>query len=117
MTADKRQAAHGPPLNGNAAYYWCEAIACTPADGRSFWLGHHHASSPRMAMRWLHSRARDIADQLDSTAARPARHWGQNRAEHERALAVMALGEPYAFIITEDATRYVLSACLTENPR
>ncbi|WP_158239689.1 hypothetical protein [Streptomyces carminius] len=38
--------------------YWCEVIARTPDDGRTFWLATHHTSSPRLALRWPPVRCR-----------------------------------------------------------
>lgn len=117
MTADEQQTACRLPLSITAADCWCQAIAYTPTDGRTFQPGHHLASTPRLAMRWLHGRARDIADQLDPIAARPARHWIHDHAENERALATLTQGEPYSFALTEDTTRYILSAHPTGSPR
>jgi hypothetical protein len=97
--------------------YQCEAVAYTPQEGRAFPLGTHPAATPRLALRWLRRRARDIANQLDAPAARPVRHWISDRAEHERALTILARGETYTFTIFDDATRYALSAHPTGNPR
>ncbi|WP_301129710.1 hypothetical protein [Streptomyces cacaoi] len=89
--------------------YWSEAVATVPL-GRTYWLGSTSARTPRLALRWLHARARDIADQLDPPAARPVRHWIHDDQEHERALRHLANGQLYAFTAIEDDTRYVLTA-------
>lgn len=93
-----------------SAPYWAQATAHTLEDGRIIWLGAHPATTPRLALRWLHHRARDIADQLDSAEARPARHWIDDQAEHERALSHLAQSTAYALTISDDSTRYLLSA-------
>ncbi|PJE97197.1 hypothetical protein CUT44_13960 [Streptomyces carminius] len=90
--------------------YWCEAIAHTPDDGRTFWLAAHHTSSPRLALRWLHIRARHISDQLDPPAARPVLAWLHDDQAHEHALTVLAHGAPYSHTIPDDAVRYLLTA-------
>lgn len=93
--------------------YWCEVIAHPPDDGRTFWLGSHSTSSPRLALRWLHIRARHIGDQLDPPAARPILAWLDDDQAHEHALAVLAHGMPYSHSIFDDAVRYLLTARLT----
>lgn len=97
--------------------YRCDATARTPQDGRSFPLGSSPATTPRLALRWLRRRARDIADQLDPPAARPARYWIRDDVEHERALSVLTHGETYTFTIFDDSTRYTLSARPTGTAR
>ncbi|WP_411121335.1 hypothetical protein [Streptomyces sp. x-19] len=67
-------------------------------------------ATPRLALRWLRSRAIDIADQLDAAAARPIRHWLSDHAAHEYALFALARGDSYLLTIFEEATRYTLSA-------
>lgn len=89
--------------------YWSEALAATPL-GRTYWLGSTSAPTPRLALRWLHARARDIADQLDPPAARPVRHWIHDHQEHERALCQLVSGQRYVFTAIEDGTRYILTA-------
>ncbi|WP_127356061.1 hypothetical protein [Actinacidiphila soli] len=93
-----------------AAGYWCEVIAYTPHDGRAFWLGSHPATTPRLALRWLHERGYHVADQLDPHAALPVHHWVTDQREHERALSHLAQGAMYAHTIFDDTTRYVLTA-------
>ena len=100
-----------------SAPYWAQATAHALEDGRIIWLGAHPATTPRLALRWLHHRARDIADQLDSAEARPARHWIDDQAEHERALSALTSGQTYAFTLHDDTTRYELSARPTGSPR
>ena len=90
--------------------FWCEAIAYYPHGHRTFWLGSCPAATPRLAMRWLHTRAAHIADQLDPPAAAIARHWIADQAEHEHALALVVDGELYAHTVHEDSLRYLLSA-------
>lgn len=89
--------------------YQSEALAAI-ALGRTYWLGSTSAPTPRLALRWLHARARDIADQLDPPAARPVRHWIHDHQEHERALRQLVSGQHYTFTAIEDGTRYILTA-------
>ena len=90
--------------------YWCEALAYALHDGRSFWLGGSSVPTPRLAVRWLRDRTRDVLDQLDAAATWPAHEWLRDRPEHERALASLVIGEMYSLSIREDSTLYVLSA-------
>ncbi|WP_410539177.1 hypothetical protein [Streptomyces sp. KL2] len=90
--------------------YRCEAIASTPDDGRIFPLGTHPAGSPRLALRWLHLRARHISDQLDPPAARPLLAWLHDHQVHEHALAALASGAPYTHTVCDDTVRYLLTA-------
>jgi len=90
--------------------YWCEAIAHTPDDGRTLWLGSHPTSSPRLALRWLRHRARHLSDQLDPPAARPVLHWLHDDQEHGHAMTALASGELYTHTIFDDAVRYLLTA-------
>ncbi|GAA3627701.1 hypothetical protein ACG5V6_09615 [Streptomyces chitinivorans] len=90
--------------------YRCQAIASTPDDGRTFPLGFHSTSSPRLALRWLRDRARHISDQLDPPAARPLLAWLHDDQAHEHALAVLASGAPYTHTVYDDAVRYLLTA-------
>ncbi|GHH70897.1 hypothetical protein GCM10018793_05680 [Streptomyces sulfonofaciens] len=103
----KRQA--GTSLQGTSALYWSEAVAVVPMVG-THWLGSHSASTPRLALRWLHSRGHDIADQLDTRAADLIRYWLQDRKEHEQALRLLAAGHSYTFTAFEHSTRYILTA-------
>ncbi|MFP8943838.1 hypothetical protein ACLIYM_20715 [Streptomyces fenghuangensis] len=96
--------------------YQCQAIASTPDDGRTFPLGTHAAGSPRLALRWLHLRARHISDQLDPPAARPLLAWLHDHQAHEHALAVLASGTPYTHTVYDDAIRYLLTARPTPRP-
>ncbi|MFP8886596.1 hypothetical protein [Streptomyces mangrovi] len=74
------------------------------------------AGSPRLALRWLHLRARHIGDQLDPPAARPLLAWLHDDRAHEHALAVLASGTPYMHTIRDDTTRYLLTARPTPRP-
>lgn len=88
---------------------WCEAIAYTSL-GPAVWLGAKPATTPRLALRWLRSRAQDIADQLDLASAWPLRAWADDLGEQDRALLSLRQGGRYTVTAREDATRYVLSA-------
>ncbi len=89
--------------------YWCEAVAHVRDSGHAHLLSTQPASTPRLALRWLRGRVRDVAEQLDPAPARPASHWLDDQVEHERALSALAAGEAYAFVLADDTTRYVLS--------
>ena len=91
-------------------HYWCEALAHTPHDGRTFWLGSHAATTPRLALRWLHSRTHQIADQLDPPNAHAVRQWLHYQPEYERALTLLRLGQPYTYAFHDDGTDYHLTA-------
>ncbi|MFC1434116.1 hypothetical protein ACEZDB_26045 [Streptacidiphilus sp. N1-3] len=90
--------------------YWCEVLAYTPHDDRSFWLGSTNTPTPRLALRWLREWTKDVLDQLDAAAAWPAHEWLGDHAEHERALSSLTCGEMYSLSVREDTTRYILSA-------
>lgn len=94
---------------GAAAGYRCEAVAHSFPEGDSVPLGSGAVATPRLALRWLRSRAIDIADQLDAAAARPIRHWLSDHGAHEYALFTLARGDSYLLAIFEEATRYTLS--------
>ncbi|MGW5673812.1 hypothetical protein ACWEV4_01735 [Streptomyces sp. NPDC003860] len=89
--------------------FLCEAVAYCPHANRKFRLGSYTAGTPRLALRWLHARAGDIIDQLDPPAAVVARDWLDDQAEHERALGLLAGGEPYDRVVHEGELRYLLS--------
>ncbi len=95
-------------LRQHSTVYWSEAAAVVPLVS-THWLGSHSATTPRLAMRWLRSRAQDIADQLDAPAAAPVVHWLQDHEEHEHALRLLAVGRSYTFTAFEDGTRYILT--------
>lgn len=61
-------------------------------------------------MRWMRSRTRDIADQLDRAASGPVWGWLRDPSAHEHALAALARGEPYSFTVHDDGVRYHLTA-------
>ncbi|AYN43776.1 hypothetical protein D9753_20370 [Streptomyces dangxiongensis] len=88
----------------------CRAAAYPLDEVRSIPLGSHDATSPRLALRWLRERARDITDQLDAPYAQPGLHWLTDEAEHERALAYMTGGTGYQLTLYDESTRYVLLA-------
>jgi hypothetical protein len=89
--------------------YWCEAVAHVGEGERTHLLSTQPTSTPRLALRWLRSRVRDVADQLDPAPARPAGHWLADQVEHERVLSALAAGEAYAFVLADGSTRYILS--------
>ncbi|MEU2080406.1 hypothetical protein ABZ569_00715 [Streptomyces albus] len=91
------------------AAFACEAYALT-FQGLTHSLGTHRAASPRLALRWVHARTEDIADQLEPPTGWQARAWMRDEAERERALAGLANGRPYTVELVEDGTRYVLTA-------
>ncbi|TDC21954.1 hypothetical protein E1265_16785 [Streptomyces sp. 8K308] len=90
--------------------YWCEAIAYTAMDSRTYWLGSCPAATPRLALRWLRSRAGHITDQLDPATAGPARSWLIDDIEHQYALGVLTEGGMYTHTIPDGQVRYLLSA-------
>ncbi|ARQ69928.1 hypothetical protein [Streptomyces marincola] len=90
--------------------YWCEAIAYTVHDSHTYWLGSHPATTPRLALRWLRTRAGHITDQLDPATAGPAHHWLTDNREHQYALDVLAEGGMYTHTIHDGTVRYLLSA-------
>lgn len=97
--------------------YWCEAMAHTTADDRVLHLGGRLTSSPRLAVRWLRDRVRDVTDQLDRHYAAPGRHWVLDEPEHEQARSALAQGEAYVFRLYDDTTCYMLSARPTGQTR
>lgn len=103
------QQPHAPSEPAHAVIH-CHVLAYSTEDTGAFPLGTYQARSPRLALRWLHPRAQNIADQVDAPAAQPARSWIDDQAEHERALSRFAHGATYTFTIADDTTRYVLSA-------
>lgn len=113
VTADE---AYALPAAARSAGYWCEASAHATGD-RIIWLNSRPASSPRIALRWLQSRVRDVTDQLDRPYAQPGHHWLTDEAEHDRARDALAQGETYALTLYDDTTRYVLSARPTGRTR
>lgn len=93
----------------DAPRYRCEAVAHVLHEGRFICLDLGSATTPRLALRWLRGRARDIADQLDPPAARPVRYWLSDSTAHEDALRALAGGESYLFAIRDEAVHYTLS--------
>ncbi|MFF2652455.1 hypothetical protein [Streptomyces sp. NPDC058045] len=89
--------------------YSARLLAHTPGGARVP-LGEHRTDSPRLALRWLRTRAQHVADQLAPPYARHVRAWAADANEHAWALDHVAHGEPYAFLATdEDGTRYVFT--------
>ncbi|MFC1439203.1 hypothetical protein ABUW04_13135 [Streptacidiphilus sp. N1-10] len=107
LTLDRLHWLRESPLSTG---YWCEALAYSLHDSRSFWLGSTSTPTPRLALRWLRHRTQHVLDQLDAAATRPAHEWLRDSAEHEQALFALARGEMYTLSICEDTTRYILSA-------
>lgn len=99
-----------PPPPCPRPVYQCEATACPASQGMTFALGTHQARTPRLAMRWLRARARDVIDQLDPPTADPARHWLTDEHHHEHALSHLADGRAYVHTIHDEDVHYVLSA-------
>jgi hypothetical protein len=97
-------------LSGQHPSYQCWATAYPVHEGRSIALGAHGAASPRLAVRWLRERTRDITDQLDSAYAQPGHHWLTDESEHARTLAYLTAGTAYQLTLYDENTRYVLVA-------
>lgn len=98
---------HLPPDADLMVGYRCEAHAHTLT--HRILLGAHHSSTPRLAIRWLHTRAHQLADQLDPPDAHVVRLWLHHEPEHERALDLLRDGAPYAFTFHDEDTNYVLT--------
>lgn len=96
-----------PPETALPVGYRCEAHAHTPTQTIS--LGAHHSSTPRLAIRWLHTRAHQFADQLDPPDAHLVRLWLHHEPEHERALELLRHGVPYSFAFHDEEANYVLT--------
>jgi hypothetical protein len=106
LLADKE----APPWGRVRTGYQVQASAHYP-DGRSASLGSTAATTPRLTIRWLRRRTRDVADQLDPPYARPLRAWLNDDTEQERALARLAHGERYELQAEDDGgVAYVLAA-------
>lgn len=90
--------------------YYCQATAYAWDQQAAYELGVHTATTPRLALRWLRNRARDITDQLDPPVAQPAHHWLADDEAHEHALTQLTQGSPYTLTITDDPVSYTLSA-------
>ncbi|WP_049580153.1 hypothetical protein [Streptomyces sp. SBT349] len=63
--------------------FWCEAIALNSATGHTHWLGAHATSTPRLALRWIHTRALAIRDQVDTPERWPINAWLRDDREHQ----------------------------------
>ena len=94
----------------DSTWYRCWAVAYPAHETRSIPLGAHNTASPRLALRWLRERARNVTDQLDAAYAQPGRHWLNDEPEHERALAYLTEGTAYQLTLHDENTRYVLVA-------
>ncbi|MBU7597969.1 hypothetical protein JGS22_010160 [Streptomyces sp. P38-E01] len=90
--------------------YWSNATAFVRPSHHPIPLGNEPTNTPRLALRWLQTRAAHIADQLDPAESRPALHWLEDHQEHEHALHLLTQGAAYRFTIYDDTTRYVLTA-------
>lgn len=60
---------------GQDGAYRCWAAAYPLHEAISIPLGSHDALSPRLALRWLRERTRNVTDQLDMAYAQPGRYW------------------------------------------
>lgn len=60
---------------GQDGAYRCWAAAYPLHEAISIPLGSHDAPSPRLALRWLRERTRNVTDQLDMAYAQPGRYW------------------------------------------
>lgn len=94
--------------------YWTEAVGFhAQADdlARVISLGSHVASTPRLAMRWLHRRAVQITEQMKPESAWRVVTWLRSADQLESALAVIAAGGSYLneFTDAEDGARYALT--------
>ncbi|MFE2572071.1 hypothetical protein [Streptomyces mirabilis] len=95
---------------GQDGTYRCWATAYPLHEASPIPLGAHDATSPRLALRWLRERTRNVTDQLDMAYAQPGRYWLQDEIEHERALAYLTMGTAYQLTLHDENTRYVLVA-------
>ncbi|MBW1604132.1 hypothetical protein JJV70_18870 [Streptomyces sp. JJ66] len=75
---------------------------------RQFLLAADLTRNPRLALRWLRTRAHHIATQLDPPHAQPLRHWLTDEAEHEHVLHRLVRGHPCTLTAYDDEARYVL---------
>ncbi|MGQ4383058.1 hypothetical protein [Streptomyces sp. SAS_270] len=98
------------PREQQSSAYRCWAVAYPLHETSSILLGSHDTASPRLALRWLRERTRNITDQLDPAYTQPGRHWLTDETEHERALAHLTTGTAYQLTLHDDTTRYVLVA-------
>ncbi|MFI7275985.1 hypothetical protein [Streptomyces sp. NPDC049879] len=87
-----------------------EATAHDAHGQRTFLLDQHSATTARLALRWLHVRAKHIAHQLDPPIARPVYGWIADHLAQERVLTALFLSETYAHTIHDGALTYVLTA-------
>ncbi|UED85205.1 hypothetical protein [Streptomyces profundus] len=97
-------------LKARAVGFLCEAVAYELPTGRTFWLSTYQATTPRLALRWLHHRARQIGEQLDPPQARHVGTWLADRPERERALDQLAAGGLYSHTLHEPPIHYLLTA-------
>ena len=104
-----------PPHDQVTTGYQCRAHAYTVT--QFIPLGTGLASSPRLALRWLRTRAHQLADQLDPPDARTVRLWLHHQPEHERALTLLRHGEPYTFTFHDDEATYTLTVQPEPGPR
>ncbi|QKW22276.1 hypothetical protein HUT16_27245 [Kitasatospora sp. NA04385] len=90
--------------------YWCEVTALVHGAGRRMVLATFEASSPRVAMLWIVTRLREMAEQFDPQDAHWARQVFSIAEEHEAAMAAMVFGEDFALTLLVDQVVYVFSA-------
>ncbi|MET7778296.1 hypothetical protein ABZU94_35625 [Streptomyces mirabilis] len=95
---------------GQSGAYRCWAMAYPLHETSPILLGSHEATSPRLALRWLRERARNVTDQLDMAYAQPGHYWLRDEREHERALAYLTTGTAYQLTLHDENTRYALVA-------
>ncbi|MFD9506176.1 hypothetical protein [Streptomyces mirabilis] len=95
---------------GQGGAYRCWATAYPLHETSPIPLGSHEATSPRLALRWLRERTRNVTDQLDMAYAQPGRYWLRDETEHERALAYLTTGTAYQLTLHDENTRYILVA-------
>ncbi|RBM22861.1 hypothetical protein DEH69_03740 [Streptomyces sp. PT12] len=90
--------------------FWCEAIALNSTTGHPHWLGAHATSTPRLALRWIRTRALAIRDQVDTPERWLIDAWLRDDREHQYALDLLTTGGMYAHTIHEHALHYLLTA-------
>lgn len=90
--------------------FYCQSFAYAAETAAVFPLGAYTALTPRLAMRWIRTRAQDIGDQADPPGPQQVRFWLNDQREHERALSALREGHAYEHMIINDGVRYVLRA-------
>ncbi|MFE2316256.1 hypothetical protein ACFXC8_24510 [Streptomyces sp. NPDC059441] len=95
---------------GQGGAYRCWAVGYPLHETSSIFLASHQATSPRLALRWLRERTRNVTDQLDTAYVHPGRHWLRDETEHERALTYLTTVTAYQLTLHDENTCYVLVA-------